>query len=98
MPGAGVQILNKDCLILNNGLNTAPLTRRLNNAPLLLSIQPFHKVILKRHTERGENRTSSSLNTVITIKKVKLIQNVEEITTLKCDKTHVRMLQTNMQR
>jgi len=97
VPSAGVQILNKDGLILNNGLNAAPLTRRLNNAPLLLSIQPFHKVILQRHRETGENRTSSSVNTVMKITKVKLNQNVEEITTLKCDKTRVRMLQTNMQ-
>lgn len=46
VPGASVQVLDKDGLVEDHSLDAPPFTRRLNNAPLLLPVQALHIIIL----------------------------------------------------
>lgn len=46
VPGASVQVLDKDGLVQDHSLDAPSFTRGLNNAPLLLPVQALHIIIL----------------------------------------------------
>lgn len=48
VPGAGVQVLDKHCLVEHHRLDAAPLARGLHHAPLLLPVQALHVVVLQQ--------------------------------------------------